>query len=875
LALQVDLFEQLERHARARPGEVAMQTISGGVHTAITFRQLVDQCRGMSRIVHSSGIEAGSRVALLLPNDHTFGIALLGAASAGAVIVPLDPAQEVDLLCAVIAHADCRLLICAGQEGFTEQGRAIRNQLPELAILTQSRAVIEPADDPWPLVPRTANSEFLLMYTGGTTGAPKAVQLSLKAVFVTIRDTLDVLPLSERDHVLSILPLFHIMAIQANLLGPLYAGARISYLQSRDPQAIVDAFREQGITLFLCVPLFYYQLHRRIFGEIVRQSPAKRMLFHALLQISGLVRRTLGWNAGQLLFRTVHQRFGPRLRGFGVGAARFAPEIAEDLHNLGFSFFQGYGMTETSGLATISPLGLMGGISCGRPLRNVEIRIHAPDAEGSGEILLRGANLMKGYWKEHEATSAAMDGGWLHTGDIGYLSGSNLHVIGRQKEVIVLSSGKNIFPEPLELWFQNNCPLIQEICIFGHSANASGPERLHAAIVPDAGKMRELGIVNIREELRYQIENLNRRLTPHEKLQGFDIRLEPLPRTAARKLQRFRIQEEFGRDREPPGVPGDSLGSSAEVETLAVLRRMIAHIRPGREIEPWMNFELDLSFDSLERAEFLANVQETFGIEIAAGQAADLCTIADVMALANAGQPLLDNWAKWRDILREPLSASERAMADRYLGARPWAAPFLFLATRIFCLAAKLLLRYRAVGPRTWSNEGPLIILANHQSYLDFPLIAGSLPYAVFRRIFTLSTSRLHRSSLQSWFGRAVRAVPIDPDSRLRIALRLAFHGLRNGMVLCVFPEGHRSIDENLQPFRLGTAILAMEAGAPTVPVGIQGTGSVWGRASRQIKLKPVHANFGALLCPRAGEDYTSFNHRLQDAVRRLISNAP
>ena len=394
---------------------------------------VVREYRALSKVIQDIGVEPGNRVALLLPNDCYFGVAFLATASAGAVAVPLDPSQNAAQLCATIGHAGCKLLIHGAEETFDEQARDIQSRRPELFVLSSPRVERGPANQAWPLTPRDPDSDFLLMYTGGTTGAPKGVRLTLRGVLTTIRDTLNVFPLSEHDHILSILPLFHIMAIQANLLGPLYAGAKVSYLQSRDPQAIVEAFREHGITAFLCVPLFYYQLHRRIFAEVARQRLPKRTVFRALFRLSGFLRKTLGWNAGRLFFRPIHGRFGPRLRGFGVGAARFAPQIAADLHDLGFPFFQGYGMTETSGLAAISAMSLKGGLSSGRPLRSVEVRIEAPDTQGRGEILLRGDNIMLGYWDDPAATSAALAGGWLRTGDIGHFSRGELHVVGVRK----------------------------------------------------------------------------------------------------------------------------------------------------------------------------------------------------------------------------------------------------------------------------------------------------------------------------------------------------------------------------------------------------------------------------------------------------------
>ncbi|HMD48227.1 MAG TPA: AMP-binding protein, partial [Bryobacteraceae bacterium] len=219
--MTTDLFEQLERHAASRPGDIALQTLAGGASENVTFRDLIDRSRALSRAIGNAGVGPGGRVALLLANNHQFGVAFFAAASAGAVIVPLDPSYDADRLCAVITHAECSLLIHAGH--FPELASAIRDRLPDLEILDAPAAPVTSDLPPWPLAPRDPDDDFLLMYTGGTTGAPKGVRLTLRGVVVTIRDTLAVFPLDPGDHVLSILPLFHIMALQANLLGPLYA----------------------------------------------------------------------------------------------------------------------------------------------------------------------------------------------------------------------------------------------------------------------------------------------------------------------------------------------------------------------------------------------------------------------------------------------------------------------------------------------------------------------------------------------------------------------------------------------------------------------------------------------------------------------------
>jgi long-chain acyl-CoA synthetase len=499
------------------------------------------------------------------------------------------------------------------------------------------------------------------------------------------------------------------------------------------------------------------------------------------------------------------------------------------------------------------------------------MRIVDPDENGIGEVTVTGPHLMSGYWKSPEATAQVIKDGWLHTGDLGYLApDGRLHITGRKKDVIVLSSGKNIFPEPLEQHYQSASPLIAEMAICSLSGANGVSEQLHAVIVPEFTELQKRGIVNIREAILYDLQSAGKTLQAHERLHGFDIRKDPLPRTTARKLQRFRILEEL-RDRETQTetvAVAEPEQTAPDHQVIDIIRRM----KGVHRVAPAMDLELDLSFDSLERVELLANVQDRFQVRFSESQTAKILTVADlietVQAAASSDQAPAE-WTSWRDILNEPLTPEEQALADTYLSPRPIAGPLLFVFTRIIALLARIFLRFR-FDAKPWPETYPFVMAANHQSLLDTPLLMGRVPYRVFDRIFFLSTSRLHRGWFQTAFGRWARGIPIDPDRRLKSALRLAAEGLRRGLVLCVFPEGHRSLDESMQPFRKGLAILAVEQQVPVIPVGIRGTGKVWGRARKGFHLSPVSIETGdPLIAGSATHD--EFNARLFSAVEALV----
>jgi long-chain acyl-CoA synthetase len=864
--MHVDFFERLAQHAGQRPNDVVLQAVSGDDREVLAWRQLICDVQSLSlRLRQAVPHSTGSHVAVLIEDSPRFGVAFLAAYSAGSVVVPLDPSQELQSLSKTATHAECRVLLFTRK--YEAVALAMREANPGLELLSASSAELpsDPASPiPWPLEKRAPEDDLAILYTGGTTGSPKGVRLTEANLMWTIWDMLAVCPVNAQDHILSVLPMFHVMAILANLLGPLYVGARVTYLMDRDPVRLMKVFREDGITAFVCVPQFYYRMLRQIMEQVEAQPALRRFAFHRLLRLSRFLNRRLGVRVGRQLFSPIHERFGPRFRLFGVGAASFSPETAQTLIDLGFNLFQAYGLTETSGPVTVDPPGSSGGTTCGPAMPHARIRIHQPGESGIGEILIAGEHVSPGYWKDQNASAEILRDGWLWSGDLGFVDSSGrLHVTGRSKEVVVLSSGKNVFPEEVEFQIQKSSEFIQEVCVLGCGSGSGAGDRLHAVVVPDFDRLRSKAVINIHDQIRYDMDNACRTLPPYQRVQSFEIRNTPLPRTATRKLKRFEVRACVNN---PRNNHAGFASGRPEPEVFSIIRRMKENCGI---IGPQTHLELDLGFDSLERVELMSNVRSAFGVDITSEQAGRIFTVGDLAQVVETAAVRHQDWLGWPEILSQPLSEDQRRIASLHLRRKTFLEPGLFAICRLVRAVAGLLLNLTVSGRDKIPLEYPFLICSNHASYLDPLLIAAALPFRVFRRLFFLGAEKYTRTSLTRNLGRIVRSIHIDSGIHAAAALRLAAEGLKKGFILCVFPEGHRSIDGSLLPFHSGPSILAIEAGVPILPVAIVGTQRVWGRASRRFQLNPVQVRFGQPIRPK-GANYGHLTEQLREAIGEL-----
>lgn len=898
-----NLYDAFLETAARSPTRVAVIVQGKGEPEQFTYAEMRRMADAVAAHLRRSGVEPGERCAIVAANHARWSAAFLGILELGAIAVPLDTAFKAEQIAVLLRDSGARVVF-SGREQLAAVRRAVEScpLAPDVILLdgcseghtSLDQLFASPAADAAPACPAKPDSTAVILYTSGTTSDPKGVVLTHGNLLAEMEAVFQVVSVTAEDRILGVLPLFHALALLANLILPFAQGACAVFLETISSGEILRAMREREITIFCVVPQFFYLVHQRIWQQVRTQGRLQRKAFQALLAANGFLRDHLGANLGPVLFRRVHATLGPRMRLLVTGGSRFDPAIGRDFHRLGFDLLQAYGLTECSGAATVTPPGANRIGSVGQPVRGVEVKIlpaevAVEDGEQVGEIAIRGPIVMSGYYNRPDATEAALQDGFLRTGDLGYFDAEgNLYITGRQKEVIVLSSGKNIYPEEVEAHYLRS-PYLKELCVLGRASQAGEPlsERLHAVVVPDFDLMRERKILNVKEIVRYEIENLSVQLPPHKRILTYEIWQAELPRTTTRKLKRYEIERAVAcavaraeAAREPRELTDEELRWAADPRVAAALAVIARATRDAGPIHPNTNLELDLGLDSMERVELLVALEQEFSTEVEDEVASRIYTARELVdavlgrqttrAGARATRPA------WESLL-EQVPEDDPAFSE-ILKPKWFLAAVLFVVVKAIYLLARVLLRMRVEGREHLPREGPVLISPNHQSYLDPFLLVSALPFRLFRRLFFVGASEYFATPLMAWFATKANITPIDPDTNLVRALQAGAFGLRHGKVLVLFPEGERSIDGEVKTFKKGAAILSAHLGAPIAPVALDGVFDVWPRGRPPQRLGQVRMRFGALLSPppredaqAAGEDAEQVYAGLTDRLRRTV----
>ncbi len=541
------LIDLLKEATTKFPDSVALEgDVEGRGRVALTRRKLCGEAAALARELMDAGVKPGDFVALLAPNQPEWAVGYFGALLAGGVLVPLDVNLKEGELANILEKARPVCVVTDARE--EERARALARDVsstPEVLRFDEDREIPPTtALDVLPGAERSSDDLALVSFSSGTTGTPKGVMLSHGNITSNVRAVLVPFDAGESDIFLSILPLHHMFECTGGFLIPLTAGARVHYLSSLNPRLLAETMKNEGITICLMVPALARLIHKRIMSNVESLSGAKKIVFKLLFGISGIC-LSMGFRVGGLLFSQVKKNLGENLRYFASGGAALDPRIARDLLVLGIEVVQGYGLTETSPVTHANPQGAPNRIgTVGPPIPEVEARIEPVEGadEGEGEILIRGPNVMQGYFENPEMTEEVLRDGWFHTGDIGRLDADGyLTICGRSKNVIVSESGKNIYPEEVEEqlleseWFL-------EVCVLGRKTPRGGEEVFAVVVMnPEADLPQE-------DEQRAvladsELKRLSAHLADYKRVAAFFLwPEEELPRTTTRKHKREDIK---------------------------------------------------------------------------------------------------------------------------------------------------------------------------------------------------------------------------------------------------------------------------------------------------------------------------------------------
>jgi long-chain acyl-CoA synthetase len=889
---------QRQPGASTPQSELYSVTTAADGHTveSFTYQQLRRFSDGVGQWLVGSGIgagiEGGTRCAVLAFNSPSWVATYLGIIASGNTAVPLDTAFTAQQVGKLLDDCGATLLF-VDERCFAVAKEAVAERSIQLAMLDAPREGLayvqemvlaaQPGFVPVAVKPDDVSA---IIYTSGTTSDPKGVMLTdgnLTAELECIRKFVRVGP---GDGFLGVLPLFHVLAQMVNIYLPLGNGGKVVFLDSLNTQELMIGLRERGITIFCCVPQFFYLIHERIFGEVSKKGRLTERVFSVLLKLSTASQK-LGFNLGKVFFKKVHAQLGPDLRFFVTGGSRFDAQIGRDIQALGFTMLQAFGMTETTSGCFCTPpdANVMGSIGPPMPGLKAKVVNTKVDENGHlvGEIALSGPSVMKGYYNRPQATAEVLREGWLYTGDLGYTDAKgNYFITGRAKDVIVLSSGKNIYPEEIEAYYLRT-PWIKELCVLGLESRKPGEplsERLHGVIVPNFEALREHHIVNIREVIRYDVEGISATLPATKRILSYDIWQDDLARTTTRKLRRQEIEkkmlalhasgqaEEITAKERTFSEQDRSWLASEEVQRAMVAIMEAAGKHHQKEIHPDDNLELDLGLDSMERVELLTDLAHRLGAEVEDSAASEVYTVRELVDLVCRSRGEAARQGPGWSTVFEGETTDPEVLAITH--ESPLVGFIWWLFGKSVKWASHVLFRLRVEGMENLPR-GPFIMCPNHSSYLDAPILTAALPWKVFHNVFYVGTSEIFGTGSMRKFAQFLHLIPVDPNSNLVPAMRAGAYGLRAGKILVMYPEGERSIEGPPKQFKKGAAILAQHLNVPIVPVAEYGFHACWPRGRGFQGFHPLRIRVGKPIYPELNEKPELAYERLTEELRSRV----
>lgn len=544
----------LEEKTRFFENRVAL-----GIKTALGWKEFTYKGVGLlsrklaTYLINDLQLKKGERLAILSESKPEYGTCVFASIMAGQVTVPLDVKLTKYELKSILS--DCRPTTILVSQDYIEKALELKKEVDSIKYIV---VMDEPTynlslpclytlpnnyEGKWRH--RSSKSTAFIIYTSGTTGAPKGVEISFRNMLAQLNDIELLIPQffnpDKGISVLSILPMNHLFELTVGFSAFLYWGLSVYYTQSLKPKDILGIMREKEVNFMIVVPAFLKLLKTGIESEINNGPKSVKIAFKIMYNIA---KHIPSYRIRKFMFKKIHDKFGGKFSGCIAGGAPLDVSVGEFFETIGIKVYQGYGLSETSPVVSVNYDKRNVMASVGRPLQSFETKIDPK----TGEIMLKGPAVMKGYYNQPEMTAEVIEpDGWLHTGDMGRIDkDGHIFITGRIKNMIVLSGGKKVFPEEVETVLEKS-QYFSEVCVLGASragGSKDGTEDIVAVVVPKEDLMKkvddekELNRI-VREEVKY----LSNQLAAYKRPINIVVVKEPLPKTTTRKVKRRDVKE--------------------------------------------------------------------------------------------------------------------------------------------------------------------------------------------------------------------------------------------------------------------------------------------------------------------------------------------
>ncbi len=816
------LIEFIEEYAR-RGSEIAIAYRRGYRMERWSYARVGGVARSFAARLGQRGVAPGERVMLWGENCAEWVAAFFGCVLAGAVVVPMDEAADASFVVRVAATVDAKLVVHSraldvsgiGRESVTleELGEGDTEDHED----TARRLTIAMSN-----AKRSDAAE--IVFTSGTTAEPRGVVLTHGNILANIEpmetEIGKYLKYERFFHplrFLNLLPLSHVFGQLMGMFIPPLLGGTVIFWDTMSPAEVSRAIPRERVTAVVSVPRMIESLEGQIEREIEAAGRTGKLQRNfARADGEKFLRRV--WR-----FRRIHRRLGWKFWAFISGGAALPEKVEVFWNRLGYAVVQGYGLTETTSLVSVNNPFSVGKRSIGKLLPGMEMKL----GEG-GEILVRGENVASGYFQGAKLEPVAGEEGWFRTGDLGEVDAQgNLYFKGRRKNVIVTPAGMNVYPEDLEAELRKQ-PGVRDAVVVGIEKDGNA----------EACAVLLLGDASV--DAARIVERANAGLAEFQRMRRWVVWKEAdFPRTPTQKPMLPKIRDaaarEFG-----TRVDGSATQSAGAEGSLGEL---IARVMGrGGNVSGDANLERDLQMSSLDKVELMSALEEKYQVDLSETRFAEAKTVGELEKL-----------------LREPRARPQTHKFSRW--AQRWPVTWIRLAVyyALTWPATMLLARPEIRGRENLRGvRGPVLVVANHVTYVDIGCVLAALPRKFRNRLATaMEAERLwgmRHPSEMGWFMRAVNRMdyflvialfnvfPLPKMTGFRESFAFAGELADKGWNVLVFPEGERTKDGKVGKFRGGIGLLATKLDLPVVPVRIDG---LWELAQARLanpwlRLKPV-----------------------------------
>ncbi len=810
----------------------------------ISYREGYELAKRRAAFCLKKGFKEGDVIGISAVNSREWIMTYMSITMCGCIALPLDNNLPPETQISMIKEVNGKGLFTDKKELFKIRGAKVF-EIDFNLNLDEAKKYRAPK----------VNSEFPASYvfTSGTTGKPKIITLTHGNVYKTAVSCSDWLGLSVTDNFLCILPLFHVYAFLANFAGPYAKGASLVFLQSLKGPDIVATLKKNDFTIFPAAPQLWEMFMDSILKKVKNESSLKYGVLLFFLKTQPFFRHTGLSFIPKAVFKPVRQVFGESMNYFISGGAPLKKKYFRYYERMNLPIIEGYGLTETTGPIAISHVKRNKMGSVGPAMPGNEIKIKNTNEDGIGEVWLKGHSVMKEYYKNPEQTREVFDDdGYFNSGDLGKVDKNGyLFITGRFKNVIVLDSGKNVYPEELESFYKNS-PEIAEISVFGKQIN--GKETVYAVIVPEKKSQRSFSII------QDEIKRLNRGLPTYKTISIFALSMDPLPVNSARKIVVSDVIRNLDRGNymtAPDDKPTHTAVIAGDSDREKAIIKILRDELNLKEIHANESLA-DYGVDSLKIIEIVANMEEVLNISIDIAAFRNAETFQEIVTYISGlkeGEQKKNDF----DLLSSPITNSAGSLFN----------PINELLVLVMKLIAKRCWQLSLKEPENLEIDNTIII-ANHQSNLDYMLMFCLLPYKKRRELFVIGKKEL-------WFLKYIfpgsNVLFVERDGNVMTALKAGADMLRQGKSLFIFPEGTRSTGSNILPFKSGAAYLAINLGKKIVPLAICGTAKVLPKGRTMPKLRKATSiiiQAGKAIEPGKFRTVESLNKKLQAVVKSL-----